>query len=65
MRNVYREISEELYNDYISRPASEWKSEIRKNIPIEWSAGYGYYGTDLMTKDGKYYLVHTIGSTCD
>ena len=65
MRNVYEEITKELYDNYASRPKKEWIGEITKTIPIQWSAGYGYYGTDLTTKDGKYYLVHTLGSTCD
>lgn len=65
MRHVEREISRELYENYMSRPVAEWKAEVRKNVPIEWICGYGYYGTDLVARDGKYYLVHTIGSSCD
>ena len=65
MKDVYEEISKELYDNYMSRPKKEWITEIRKTIPIQWSAGYGYYGTDLAIKDGKYFIVHTIGSSCD
>lgn len=65
MRYPKDEISKEKYDDYMSRPVSEWKAEVRKNIPEAWICGYGYYGTDLVARDGKYYLVHCIGDSCD
>ena len=65
MNDVYSEISKEKYDDYASRPYGEWKSEVEKTLPTAWICGYGYYGSRLATKDGKYYLVHSIGSSCD
>ena len=65
MRNVYEEITKEQYDEYKSEDPKIWKKEIRDKIPISWECGYGYYGTDLGIKDGKYYIIHTLGSSCD
>lgn len=65
MQQIEREISKELYDNYASRSAADWKAEIREKLPESWVCGYGYYGTDLVAKNGKYYLIHTIGSSCD
>ena len=65
MRNVIEEISKEKYDYYMSKPTAEWKKEIRDKIPISWECGYGYYGTDLVKKDDKYFIYHTLGSSCD
>ena len=65
MNDVYDKISKEKYDDYMSRPYGEWKPEVEKTLPMSWICGYGYYGSRLVAKDGEYYLVHTIGSSCD
>lgn len=65
MSDIYSEISKEKYDDYMSRPDKEWKAEVDKTIPQAWICGYGYYGNRLAAKDGKYYIVHTIGDSCD
>lgn len=65
MKDIYKEITKEIYDRYLSMSVGDWKAEVRKTIPIEWECGYGYYGTDLVARDGKYYIVHTLGSTCD
>ena len=65
MREVEREISREMYINYMARPTREWKEEVEKTIPESWVCGYGYYGTDLVARGGKYYLIHHIGDSCD
>ena len=65
MREVKEEITREMYTNYMARPKKEWRAEIEKTIPAAWVCGYGYYGTDLVARDGKYYLIHCIGDSCD
>ena len=63
MTVVKEEITKEKFDLWkdLKGKALEEKFE----IPIEWYCGYGYYGTQLAERDGKYYACHTIGSTCD
>jgi len=65
MREVKEEISREMYTNYMARPKAEWLPEVEKTIPESWICGYGYYGTELRAMDGKYYLVYSIGDSCD
>ena len=65
MRDIYEKITKEMYDYYMSTPRSEWLPEVEKKLPASWVMGYGYYGTDLAIRDGEYYLVYSIGSSCD
>lgn len=65
MREVKQQISRELYNQYRAMSTSDFLKEIDKAIPIEWECGYGHYWADLLEQNGKYFIIHTIGSHCD
>ena len=64
MKYIKREISSALYNQL-----KDIKSYIERaqyfDILIEWYCGYGYYGCDVKEENGKYYVYHTIGESCD
>lgn len=64
MSIIKNEISKELYDKV--KNIEKWPERMQYfDIPIEWKCGYGYYGCDVMEQDGKFYVVHTIGSSCD
>lgn len=65
MKYLENEISKEEYERMSAMTYGELTEEIEKNLPdyIKW--GYCYYGHRLEEKDGKYYLIYKIGSTCD
>jgi hypothetical protein len=65
MQEVKREISEELYKEYKAMSRSQFLKTIDEHIPMSWRYGYGHYGARLAKIDGKYYVIHTIGDTCD
>lgn len=65
MKEIHQEISEELYNEYRAMRYPERSAVIKKHVPFEWLYGYGYYGHRLSAYGGKFYVVHTIGDTCD
>ena len=65
MREIRQEISEELYSEYRAMRYSERSKLIKGKIPIEWVLGYGYYGHRLSAYGDKFYVVHTIGDSCD
>ena len=59
------EITEEKYNELSQLTRGELMMEVYKTIPVHWECGYGWYGCRLIREDGKYYIQHTIGSSCD
>ena len=63
MRVVKEELTKERYDQLSALKGKELEEEL--NIPIEWYCGYGYYGTSLVERDGKYYAIHNIGDSCD
>lgn len=65
MKEIRSAISKDTYDRYMSMPAKKWKEEVDEIIPQAWICGYGYYGNRLEAKDGKYYIVHSIGDSCD
>ena len=65
MQEVREEISEETYTEYRNMRYADRAAIIKKDLPLDWVYGYGYYGHRLTTYGGKYYIVHTIGGTCD
>jgi hypothetical protein len=65
MQEVKEEISQELYIRYQAMNRSEFLKAIDKQIPLEWRFGYGYYGARLEQMDDKYYVVYTVGDSCD
>lgn len=65
MQEVKREISEGMYKEYKAMSRSAFLKTIDEQIPIDWRFGYGHYGARLAKIDGKYYVIHTIGDTCD
>lgn len=63
----YYEITKEEYEritamDNWQGVINEW-AERDMSDSIRW--GYGFYGCDLRTMDGKYYYTETIGNSCD
>lgn len=39
--------------------------EISDMVPDYIHMGYGYYGSKLAERDGKYYAIANIGDSCD
>ena len=66
MQEIRKEINEETYNKYVGMRYKDRCEELISTIPDEWVLGYGYYG-HYLTEDGngKYYIVHRIGNSCD
>lgn len=64
MSIIKNEISKELYDQVKDVKGCDNRKKFF-NIPIDWERGYGYYGCDVVARDDKYYVIHTIGSTCD
>lgn len=64
-RTIDVEISFDDYVRYTTMPHREASEEIKEELPPEWIYGYGYYGWQAINLQGKYYLRHTIGSSCD
>lgn len=63
MRSIKEEISEELYE---KARTHKYPAQELFDIPAEWWRGYGYYGYFVeRTNDGKYYVYHNIGNSCD
>lgn len=65
MHRVKEEITKEEYERYMSMPRAEMIKEIEAGINDMWRWGYGWYGCELAEEDGKYYIYHKIGDTCD
>lgn len=65
MRYIKKEISKELFDkaNEIGYPGMKELFD----IPIEWWCGYGYYGCAVHhdIDAGKYFVIHTIGDSCD
>lgn len=65
MKEILREITKAEYDEYSLMDKGAFNNLIEKSIPIHWAMGYGWYGVALRKKDEKYYLVHSIGESCD
>ena len=66
MQKIEWEITEDEYNKYKSMSHKDFNKIMENKIPVQWFCGYGWYGCDLIKKsDNKYYVIHTIGDTCD
>lgn len=66
MRYVKEEITKEKYELLKSMPYNEQHKELFPNgLPVDWECGYGYYGHAFKEENGRYYVFHTLGSTCD
>lgn len=66
MREIREELNEETYNKYARMTYRDRCNELIPTIPDEWIFGYGYYGHYLTkTYNGKFYVVHRIGDSCD
>ena len=66
MQKVREEITKEQFEKLQAMSYAEQHDELFPNgVPESWAMGYGYYGHLLIEKDGKYYAVYKIGSSCD
>lgn len=63
--NIRKSIDKNTYENYLSLDKKSFLEEVEATIPIEWKLGYGWYGARLEEKNGEYFIIHTIGSTCD
>lgn len=64
MEQIVKEISKEAYEKSLSEPHA-FRVEIEQDLPREWVCGYGWYGYETYEKDGKYYIKHVVGESCD
>lgn len=66
MQTITHEISKELYNKLQSMSYEDQQTELFPDgVPSAWAIGYGYYGFELVTTGGRYYVTHKIGGSCD
>ena len=65
MQEVKQEIAKELYEDYMAMKYKDRNELLKVGMPTDWIFGYGYYGHRLMSSGGKYYVVYSLGETCD
>lgn len=65
MQTIRSKINSEEYSRLSKLKPAELNFEIEKTIPIHWSCGYGWYGCRLVEDDGKYYIEHKLGDSCD
>lgn len=64
-RRVKEQINREEYERYSNMAVGDFHREVEAGISDSWRWGYGWYGCYLMEEDGKYYIIHKIGDTCD
>lgn len=65
MKQIKEELSKEKYSEYQRLSYSDREALIEQEVPAQWIYGYGYYGHSLLCRDGKYFIIHTIGNSCD
>lgn len=65
MQSVREEITEEDYKRYVKMSHEDFYEEITPKLPDAWVMGYGWYGCIPVKIDGKFFLQHTIGDSCD
>lgn len=63
-QTITKKITKEEYQESKNSPQN-YREKVYDNLPQSWVAGYGYYGFRTYEKDDKYYIDHTIGSSCD
>ncbi len=65
MTVLREEITPAQFAEYKAMSAGELNSTVERGLPESITLGYGYYGASLEAKDGKFYLLTNIGSSCD
>lgn len=66
MQTVSWKLTKDEYENYLElEKQGKLREEVEKDIPAEWTFGYGYYGFYLSENNGEYFINHRIGSTCD
>lgn len=65
MQYVNEKISKEQYEKYKAMSPGKLNNTVEKTIPESWAYGYGWYGAKLACTDTEYFIVHTIGESCD
>lgn len=65
MREVTENITKESYERFKSMTKADFYDEIKKDLPIDWVCGYGWYGAYLGQNNGEYYIVHELGDSCE
>ena len=65
MQYVNQEITEEIANELLNTKENYYQ-EYEKYCSAVYRCGYGYYGCSKPYKDeDKWYVILTIGDTCD
>lgn len=62
---IEREITAEQYAGYKAMTPGQLNHAVEETLSEDIVCGYGYYGSSIGLKDGKYYLFIRTGSTCD
>ena len=58
-------VSSEEYKRLSEMTYGERTAFVKNLLPASVICGYGYYGHALKQKDGRFYIVCDIGSSCD
>lgn len=66
MQEIKKEITKEQYDHYAKLDYRTFCKEVKKDIPLSWACGYGWYGARIFKdKDDTCYIIHSIGNSCD
>lgn len=65
MQYIKREISKERFYELSKLPHYDFQNKVESTIPDEWQYGYGWFGASLIEEDGKFYIEHKIGNSCE
>lgn len=65
MRQINLNVSLEEYKRLSEMGHAERTEIIKDMLPASIICGYGYYGHSLKQKDGRFYIVCEVGSSCD
>ena len=65
IRASFCEISKEEYDRLAALSKKDFYEEVEESLDTAILCGYGFYGSDITVRDGKYYLIKRIGTSCD
>lgn len=65
IKTVYRQIPDNEYNRIVQLSTKDRNREVEDSLDRAIVCGYGYYGSVLLSKDGKYYCGWKQGTSCD
>lgn len=65
MNYATKEISKELYDQSMANNGFIPDDKYVETFGVSLTYGYGVYYPKVHTKDGKYYVTYSFGSSCD